>query len=367
MIKLVENQCVFNLDWLQLGGKLRKVQFLDVQSPYVAKTRDIATPLFKSIVDLYDNENNHIAVIMTDPRSPIIPPDTVLVKFINRILYSSRLPSIVKQVEQVYQFDFKHITRVDLAIDFNRFIDYPDPHDFISAYVSDRIMKLGKGKFMTVGTVTKPHQFDYIRYGSPKSNLQYYLYNKSKELKQVADKPYIREFWELNQIDTLAPVWRLEFSIKTPRYMVNEVDTDTGELLEDEFVDFNKILDRKYQRNLLVYLLSKYWQFVIPRPVKRMDRLPRIKFLQLSDDYKFFRKVKPAKDVTKTDKIFIKKLFLAKNDQALMSKLEDMNAHLRGNDTIANSTIEDLINTFVHERKLQEWYKHKILENESLH
>ena len=56
----------------------------------------------------------------------------------------------------------------------------------------------------------------------PESNVDTYLYNKTKEMQDKKYKPWIVEAWKRAGIDTSKDVWRLEFSLHNPRFIVRD-------------------------------------------------------------------------------------------------------------------------------------------------
>lgn len=101
---------------------------------------------------------------------------------------------------------YKGITRLDLCYDCNRLYGGRDVERFIRQYVSSEpmmrghIIRNGSSRFQLHGvkSSTSVHRFNSIRWGSPMSKIGAYCYNKTLELLEVKDKPWVRQLWEDN-------------------------------------------------------------------------------------------------------------------------------------------------------------------------
>lgn len=85
-----------------------------------------------------------------------------------------------------------------------------------------------------------------------------YLYNKSQELREVKDKPYIREVWEKNGLDVSKDVWRLEVSMRTTQLRV--IVPLTGEILrlDLDFMTTQGVVENIYNCAVLKYFDFRY-------------------------------------------------------------------------------------------------------------
>lgn len=128
-------------------------------------------------------------------------------------------------------YTFKRISRVDVCLDFERFDLGDDPQNFVRRYIAHRYAKINQANRTTHGTDRWDGCVDNsLSWGAPKSMVSTKMYNKSLELSQVRDKPYIRYSWfaaglvsdpnnltKRNKDGCLyTPViWRVEFSVKS--------------------------------------------------------------------------------------------------------------------------------------------------------
>ncbi len=120
---------------------------------------------------------------------------------------------------------YKGITRLDLCYDCNYFSNHKSPAKFIQDFVfkevgkNGYIYRKGSSKFTCHGskTSTSSSKITSIAFGSNNNKVRQYIYDKTIELEEVKDKPWIREYWELNGLisDEKTHVWRTEISIKS--------------------------------------------------------------------------------------------------------------------------------------------------------
>lgn len=188
-----------------------------------------------------------IASFVCAPYSSVIKKRAALVKLHNRLLYSQNWLANFECICNAVGFNYKGISRLDVAYDCNYFKFHRDPAKFIKDYVSvdfespAYIHRKGGNKFALRGRkyLNKEQVLNYITWGAEKSRLRAYIYDKTLELKEVHDKPWIRDTWELNGIDYTngAQVWRSEISIGAQGFDL--LDYDSGDLfrLSPDFLE----------------------------------------------------------------------------------------------------------------------------------
>lgn len=250
---------LISIDWLQISGRLRdaipasvKINKLDNHDPFVDHIdlveSSIYNPIFAERRDVRAN-GVIVAQIFWAPRSSVLDRDLCSVRLDNRTLYCQDRVKILYQICAALHVEICGITRLDLCYDCNKLANGWDPGDFVYKYVCNKplrkghIHRSGSTRFACNGT-RKWHQHSKItsiRFGSPKSAIGAYIYNKTLELAEVKDKPWIRECWERagliselsDELNKLSPkdrdkmtdnhtlagycirsVWRFEISIR---------------------------------------------------------------------------------------------------------------------------------------------------------
>lgn len=149
-----------------------------------------------------------------------------IVKVDNSRLYYPRWADATRAAIRALGWEIQHINRIDICIDFNYFANGRLPLRFVQDYLSkpsqtrSSFIRRGSNKFKAIGIRSFSNlNYETLSWGTRDSAVQTNLYNKSIELEERADKPWIRERW--TQAGLLHGVfngkryyvWRVEFSI----------------------------------------------------------------------------------------------------------------------------------------------------------
>lgn len=198
---------------------------------------DYQSAMFKNVVEVKLG-TFQCAVMECTPRSPKLNSSMCLIKLSNRVLYSNRYILILYSLMDSIHVIYKGITRIDLCYDCNRFADGRSPARFINNFVMKPDTEIGgycrKGsdEFICHGKKSSgsSSKINYISFGSPQSRVRSYIYDKTIELAEVKDKPWIRELWEQNGLisNEKTHVFRSEISIKSEG--TDLLNMNTGEL-----------------------------------------------------------------------------------------------------------------------------------------
>lgn len=241
---------IISVDWLQFFVDLSyyQVPWWGGEEILQAKSRTFSEICTISLC------GQVVATICRKPYSPVISPTCGTLKIENEFLYLSNSVKLISQIFSDFGIRMLSVTRVDLCGDFER-IAGGQPGQLILDLINGKRIKVGHSKYYVHGedfwkakgirqigerTWVVPNSWevvgssstmrvDYLRYGTNNSNVCCYMYNKSKELREVKDKPYIRNRWK----DTHADVWRLEFSIKGRR--MSFIEKESGVVMPDDW------------------------------------------------------------------------------------------------------------------------------------
>lgn len=386
------------VDWLTLRiSYLDKV--LNLAPQYGYKVMPYTTRVFKRVIEITDLELNEVIATITDqPLSSALPSDLILIKFHNKLLYTADLYSYVKNFCEENRIWINAVSRLDIAVDFTSFANSLHPEIFLKRWLSQRYIKKGwckakpRGTFKEYNTYEfdanltcgKSITYDYMRWGTANNGLKYYLYNKTKELQQVKEKPYIRKRWEMFLGEKPErDVWRLEFSIVSNdlRFIEVEkteeiknavkvyqerqvVDTDTGEITTAIEVNVKSIEVLQDQLLIKVFssLVNKYMVFYVNHKNRKTRNKPLTLFKNLTRHVSYTCE-RSLKDSTNTDKNFI--VNLRRTYEDLRNKdVKDVNnlsqvVGIRKIKSIYRSVIKYQIGI----RGLQEWAAKKQIEN----
>lgn len=203
-----------SIDWLQVSGRMPSVpnSALPITGyngnpPFVPcvdlKDSHIYSPVFKEVKDIIYCGMTY-AQIMYCPRSSALKFDLACIKLENRVLYSQERIVILYQIAQALGFEICGITRLDLCYDCNVLANGEDPGAFLLRYLVSKpgerghLHRKGSTRFCANGSRSwyKDAKVTSMRFGSDKTAIGAYVYNKTLELAEVKDKPWIRAMWE---------------------------------------------------------------------------------------------------------------------------------------------------------------------------
>lgn len=273
------------------------------------------------------------------------------IRLCNRTCYCKPAAQIMIDFCEKHRFVISRIARLDLCLDFE-FFDYgDDPQKFLYRYLKGKYSKINQSNIRANGKDLWDGRFwNSLSWGSPVSQVSTKFYNKTLELNEKKDKPYIRQAWAsaglVDDMVTLEKrakdgtlykpqIWRLEFSIKssTKRWYVVE-DTTTAKkklrsihhVLEDYFTD---TLLMKHFRGLVEH----YFHFKVYVEGQRKDRCPD-KRLFIFTDYDTYYQVEHV-STAKSDK---------KPLDSLLNRLQNYKLkHPTGTDAKAIDAVLDII------------------------
>jgi len=390
------------IDWLTLrisyiGEKL------NLGEGYGFKVMEYQTRIFRRVIEITDIALGEVVATITDePFSQAIRQDLILIKFHNKLLYNCDLKEYIINFCQVNNFKIEAVSRLDIAADFTQFANRLHPETFIKRFLKGAYVKKGQGKFKVAGKVdeVQPAAFDangsygsrikheYLRFGTINNGLKYYLYNKTKELDQVKEKPYIRERWKQYGHDGAADVWRLEFSLtsndlrfiehtdgdekkplskgrhlieqsreidpETKKYLIQEtlaIDQDTGEVKTVTEYNLKSIecLDQEILTKIWASLVNKYMVFYL-RGRYRKDRNKKLILFKNLPDYVSYTCERSLTDSTNTDKNFVTNLRRTYEDT-------------RTKDVVVSRELQKLLQYQVDRRGLHKWADKKDILN----
>lgn len=244
---------VINVDWLSLyclSSEAYYHQKVLTSAGFQIRIKDVQSRHFSKIYDVVDLDGDYLLEVQEHPKSlkkngGIWHENAMIVKISNKKLYLEETINRVYLLLSQCNIKIKSISRLDIAMDINYFDNGEHPQSLIRRFMSDEIWYLFSKKFTCIGKQNQKQTYQYLRFGSAASSYSIYLYNKSLELREQKDKPYIRDIWENVGLNT-KDVWRLEVSLKTDAKAImqyddkiiksgsNYVNGITGEVLDKE-------------------------------------------------------------------------------------------------------------------------------------
>lgn len=309
-------RCV-NLDWLNvafleptktpLTFDFFKRQGLEITA------REYGTPVFAEVYHIKQHGKPFLE-IRRNPYSKkghggIFDPRLCQIRLDNMACYLKSPVDELRKFVLAFGYEYLGISRVDICLDFNLFDSGLDPKNFILRYMRAEISKINQCNIAAHGKDNwSGREFNSLKWGSEKSLITTKLYNKTIELQQNKDKPYIRAAWADAGLDLTKPVWRIEFSIRAEGRHI--VSTD-GEFFE---LGLNTIDQRTRLWTLFAGLSKKYFHFKKveyngDKP-KRKDRCKDVSLFRYTADIPVYQPTRIVQKLAadRTDKILIRRL-----------------------------------------------------------
>jgi hypothetical protein len=283
---------MISVDWLQVHCSLSSStsivtgrEFSSDGYVFTAKVAPIHTAMFQNVYYIF-KDNIQVAMLQNKPRSTQLHKDMCILKLENRVLYHAKFIRLLYAVMSAFKLTYKGITRLDVCYDCAAFKDNRSPSKFINDFVSFRgitthnLRKKGSEEFTCHGR--KPRggssKINYIRFGSPQSKISSYIYDKTLELEESKDKPWIRAAWEKNGLlPTEKHIFRAEISIKAEGSDI--LNMATGEL----FRLSPDMLESQEKINEIFYIYAKkYFDFRVDDGQKYKKNFKRIELFDLT-------------------------------------------------------------------------------------
>jgi len=401
------------LDWLTIQVIVPS-QFFDKRvCGYKIEREDFQTRHFKSIYTIRNLHGDEVAVLAADPHANILAFNKGLLKIINKYLYQDDFVSWLKGFLRHLDLKFCNISRIDIALDFEAFDNGLKPETFIQKFITNQFLKRDKSRFSQEGKPVEDYydigykramreakrqrarsriaaadlddledapyglirrqkekradynrvsvkgntgsaagiEFETLKFGSEVSAVTYYMYNKTKELKDRKMKPWIVDNWKANGWNGCGNIWRLEFSIKPSKTRKKflrscDIDQECGELKEEDLVTFESLDILEILPEIFAYYLEEHFVFLRNSGKARKTRMQRVSLFKNFNFAPVAIKLSEKRDSQRAAKVFTKQLMELNNEL----RGYDMNLAIWGN---------ELLTYVVHNRDLHPWFLKK--------
>lgn len=272
--------CVYKQESAAWGGATSGGSTLFDIGPWRYKIEDYGTRHYKHLCRVsYPNEQHgydDFAEVQYNPCSAIIDVNSVIVRFVNRVLYRNDFWELAEKFLIDNDFTFKSISRIDICADFNDFAEL-SPLTLIQRFANKELRHIGRGVgalYFNHGAHNGQYGVNYtgLSFGTHSSDARVYLYNKSFELLTQGDKPWIRDTWKAIGLNVQS-VWRLEVSLKSKACKFKDKSFNETVIITPERID-----DRQHLSVIYHTFVRKLFAFVVNRPgITNITREPRIK------------------------------------------------------------------------------------------
>lgn len=310
-------RCI-NIDWLEVHclepiDAPRTPDFFRAAGWDVSE-RPYGTRFYKQMFTLLFPDGERFLEVRRDPTSnqsadeaKYFDINSVSIRLCNRTCYFKEAAKLLDEFLVQYGFQFRRISRIDLALDFTKFDSGDDPQRFLDRYLKGKYSKINQANIRAYGKDLWDGRFwNSLAWGSPKSQIGTKFYCKSMEIKEVKDKPYIRQAWaSAGLVDdfiqltkratdgtiTQPTIWRVEFSIMSSvkRWFVMEHDTlgnpckrSVPNLLCHYYTDVQML-------NVFASLVDHYFHFKYFEEGQRKDRCKDKVLFKFSEQDTFYK------------------------------------------------------------------------------
>ena len=305
-------RCV-NIDWLEVhcyepvNNPHTSEYYRDMG--YICVDREYGTRVYHEMFTIYDNQYNPLIEIRRNPKSQgemgIHSPNMCHIRLCNRSCYFDTAAIWFQSFLNQHQYDHIRISRIDICHDFERFDSGDYPQKFIDRYMKGKYAKINQSELRAYGKDRwDSRTWTSLSWGSAKSSISTKLYNKTKELTEAKDKPYIRQAWyqsglidnpincTIGQGDTMRKpdIWRLEFSIRSPRLNWFTINPDGNDNKYHSYQNTLEIYkDRPSIMKVFATLQEHYFHFRYYEEGKRKYDCKRKQLYDIKDEDQYYR------------------------------------------------------------------------------
>lgn len=289
----------YSIDWLQLFCKVptgKEPVWESAISPNADRYGNHHTYTIcetKSFIKGYEwsrkvmYRNYDVATIACKPKDERRRKDGGAIKINNAVLYITDWYFFLHDILSTLGWIPMNITRVDLCADFNFFLGGLSPETFMRNYVCKQrksYVRVGSNAYCVYGKKDMhKNTMESIRWGSRQSGVSVYMYNKTKELNDVKDKPWIRELWKKACLSSTKDVWRVEISITSQGLGLKSLfDSTIHTLFTDD------LRDNQMVASMFKCYAGKHFRFLrLHDGAKRKRDLKEIPLLDVTDSAQF--------------------------------------------------------------------------------
>ena len=303
---------IINIDYLKIHVHLGKSRHDEILT---RKQQAYSSRHYSVIEDLY-LYNIKVAVMESQPHSSILHKHSALIKIENQLLYNYELFRYIDMLIYCLNAEVKNISRLDVCADFIKFKNNLKPSNLIRCFMQEKFLRNKRGKYTIIGSQRNVQEVEYLRFGSKTSDVNVYLYNKTKEMNEVKYKKYIAEKWQQLDNETNEDIWRLEVSLTSQA--LTYVDRNTSEIFK---INLEMLKGAQFVEDLFYSLVLEYFEFRKNNGTKNKSRMPKVQLIDRDVIVYERQKFALSKDITKRDKILLKNMYQFEKRYAGASKV----------------------------------------------
>lgn len=292
-------RCI-NIDWLEcycLESQPRTAEYF-VARGFEVSIRPYGTRFYQEMFTLCQNGEAFIEVrrapssVGSAAAARYFDPRSCHIRLCNRTCYAYDAATIMQQFLHEHGFIFQSISRIDLCLDFEKFDSGDDPFKFLTRYLKGRYAKVNQCNIAVHGKDEwDGRNYNSVSWGSKKSPVFTRFYDKTLELREGKDKPYIRQAWaSCGLVDDFIQltkkgadgvvykprIWRLEFAIQSSvkNWVCFDVDEMGNSTHRSKRNELSVYANRDVLEPMFASLVSHYFHFKYFTEGQRKDRCP---------------------------------------------------------------------------------------------
>lgn len=230
--KLSDMKRCLSIDWLEVFC----LEPVTCDSDYyrslgfAVEERDYGTRIYKEMFTCLDRDLRPFIEVRRVPLSSVLPEGACHLRLVNRYCYAADPCGLMLHFIEIARLVYVRLSRFDICLDFKKFDSGDNPQSFVHRYMSGRFSKVNVSQLRSYGEDQWGGRvWSSLSWGKKSSPVSTKLYDKTLELAQVHNKPYIKRRWfDCSLVDDpvtgcsvvdgkliCAHVWRLEFSISS--------------------------------------------------------------------------------------------------------------------------------------------------------
>lgn len=348
-------RCI-NIDWLEVYC-IEPQEFFPLDAAfftshgYQCQEREYGTRVWSQMFTIYGSDGERLLEIRRAPKSAsgfnsdgILDPKACHVRLCNRTCYFDNAVDAFRTFLYQWRYTVMRISRIDIALDFEYFDYGDDPSKFLQRYLENRYAKINQADIAPHGRdAWDGRTWNSISWGSKTSCISTKFYNKTMELREVSDKPYIRQAWhaagliddwftlEKRRADGTVykpTIWRVEFSIKSGTRNWFLIENQSGKRVRKQSIRNTLAMYDTRQKLLDMFfsLADHYFHFKYREYIETKKPLTATALSAIAIDYKseVVRHTKqPERRLQRKDRCHDKRLFRT-NDVQNFYKLENV-------------------------------------------
>lgn len=248
-----------HLDWLEVYCR-RSTLDPPTNAPHlIAKLQPYTTRVYSHVYNVTTDFGVPVATATTDPLSRksdggILLDNIMHIKIANYWLYTDKWMDMLQQVLDLFSAEVINISRIDVCGDWQYAANGCPAYKMLHNLAVGKYRKVFQPNWHLHAKSKETLHYNSIGFGSKSSPVFTRFYNKTLELSQATDKPYIRELWKQYGFSDSADVYRTEFSLTGIGKSC--VDGETGEVLT---VSLDDVSSPKGVTQLFVHWAQRYF------------------------------------------------------------------------------------------------------------